>query len=92
MRLFRSQKAAKTVYRRLVFIYGTYLGSTMSATLPAPLTGIFPPLVTPMTNRDTLDLVAFERLIEHVIAGGVEWDFLPGDHGEGPGLGRATSS
>ena len=58
----------------------------MPATLPAPLTGIFPPLVTPLKNRDALDLVAFERLIEHVIAGGVHGVFLLGTTGEGPGL------
>jgi dihydrodipicolinate synthase/N-acetylneuraminate lyase len=58
----------------------------MPAILPAPLTGIFPPLVTPLKNRDALDLPAFERLIEHVIAGGVHGVFLLGTTGEGPGL------
>jgi dihydrodipicolinate synthase/N-acetylneuraminate lyase len=51
-----------------------------------PLTGIFPPLVTPLVNRDTLDVPAFERLIEHVLAGGVHGLFLLGTTGEGPSL------
>jgi 4-hydroxy-tetrahydrodipicolinate synthase len=39
-----------------------------------------------MKNRDTLDLVALEQLIEHVIAGGVNGIFLLGTTGEGPSL------
>ena len=51
-----------------------------------PLTGIFPPLVTPLTDRDTLDVTGFERLTEHVLAGGVHGLFLLGTTGEGPSL------
>ena len=58
----------------------------MATPLPAPLTGIFPPIVTPLSDRDTLDVAAFERLIEHVLAGGVHGLFLLGTTGEGPGL------
>jgi dihydrodipicolinate synthase/N-acetylneuraminate lyase len=58
----------------------------MATPLPAPLTGIFPPIVTPLGDRDTLDVEAFERLIEHVLAGGVHGLFLLGTTGEGPGL------
>lgn len=54
--------------------------------LTTPLAGIFPPLVTPLTDRDTLDVPAFERLIEHVLAGGVHGLFLLGTTGEGPSL------
>lgn len=54
--------------------------------LPKPLTGIFPPLVTPLIDRDTLDVAALERLVEHVLAGGVHGLFLLGTTGEGPSL------
>lgn len=49
-------------------------------------TGIIPPLVTPLTGRDTLDVAGLERLIEHVIAGGVSGLFILGTTGEGPSL------
>jgi 4-hydroxy-tetrahydrodipicolinate synthase len=52
-----------------------------------PLTGIIPPLVTPLLAGDRLDAGGFERLIEHVLAGGVSGLFLLGTTGEGPSLG-----
>ena len=60
-------------------------------TLPnvsGPLRGIVPPLVTPLTDRDTLDVVGLERLVEHVLAGGVQGLFVLGTTGEGPALGH----
>ncbi len=48
--------------------------------------GIIPPLVTPLTDRDTLDQPGLERLIEHVIAGGVHGIFILGSTGEAPSL------
>ena len=51
-----------------------------------PLTGIVPPLVTPMRDRDELDLPGLERLVEHILAGGVAGVFLLGTTGEGPSL------
>lgn len=50
------------------------------------LRGIVPPLITPLKDRDGLDAEAQERLIEHVIAGGVAGVFLLGSTGEGPAL------
>jgi 4-hydroxy-tetrahydrodipicolinate synthase len=52
----------------------------------SPLTGIVPPLVTPLTDRDTLDVAGFECLIERLIAGGVGGLFILGTTGEGPSL------
>lgn len=49
--------------------------------------GIITPLVTPLTGRDTLDVAGLERLVEHVIAGGVSGIFILGTTGEGPSLG-----
>lgn len=54
--------------------------------LSAPLRGIIPPLATPLTEPDRLDLPGLERLIEHVLGGGVHGLFLLGTTGEGPGL------
>lgn len=48
--------------------------------------GIIPPLVTPLLDRDTLDGAGLERMIEHVIAGGIHGIFLLGTTGEGPNL------
>jgi dihydrodipicolinate synthase/N-acetylneuraminate lyase len=55
-------------------------------TLPRPLRGIIPPVLTPLTGRDTLDAPAFERLLEHLIAGGASALFILGSTGEAPGL------
>ncbi|MCC7042363.1 MAG: dihydrodipicolinate synthase family protein [Acidobacteria bacterium] len=50
------------------------------------LRGIVPPLVTPLADRDTLDVAGLERLIEHVLAGGVNGLFILGTTGEAPDL------
>ncbi len=56
------------------------------STLPAPLRGIIPPLVTPLRDRDHLDVPALERLVEHVLAAGVHGIFVLGTTGEFAGL------
>lgn len=48
--------------------------------------GIIPPVITPLSDRDTLDVAGFERLLEHIIAGGVHGLFVLGTTGEGPSL------
>jgi 4-hydroxy-tetrahydrodipicolinate synthase len=48
--------------------------------------GIIPPVVTPLSGRDTLDVAGLERLIEHILDGGVHGLFILGTTGEGPGL------
>jgi 4-hydroxy-tetrahydrodipicolinate synthase len=48
--------------------------------------GVIPPLVTPLCGRDELDLAGLERLVEHVIGGGVHGLFLLGTTGEAPSL------
>ena len=50
------------------------------------LTGIVPPLVTPLTQRDRLDLDGTERLLNRVIDGGVAGVFILGTTGEAPSL------
>jgi 4-hydroxy-tetrahydrodipicolinate synthase len=43
-------------------------------------------MITPLIDRDTLDLPGLERLVEHVLAGGVHGLFILGTTGEGPSL------
>ena len=54
-----------------------------------PLCGIIPPLVTPLKNNETLDAESLERLIEHLIAGGVHGLFILGTTGEEQSLSYA---
>jgi 4-hydroxy-tetrahydrodipicolinate synthase len=54
----------------------------MESNLKLPLRGIIPPLVTPLLNNDSLDLIGLERLIEHTISGGVQGIFVLGTTGE----------
>jgi dihydrodipicolinate synthase/N-acetylneuraminate lyase len=51
-----------------------------------PLTGIIPPMVTPLRGRDELDVAGLEKLVEHILAGGVNGLFILGTTGEGPSL------
>lgn len=51
-----------------------------------PLRGIIPPMVTPLRGRDELDVAGLDRLIEHILAGGVSGLFILGTTGEGPSL------
>lgn len=48
--------------------------------------GIVPPLVTPLSARDDLDSEGLQRLLDHVIAGGVSGVFILGTTGEAPSL------
>lgn len=52
----------------------------------ARLRGILPPLITPLIHRDKLDVGGLERLVEHVVTGGVQGIFILGTSGEGPAL------
>jgi 4-hydroxy-tetrahydrodipicolinate synthase len=60
--------------------------ATPDASERAPLEGIVPPLITPLADRDALDVEGLERLIEHVLAGGVHGIFILGTSGEAPSL------
>src|SRR5260370_24176397 len=55
-------------------------------TLPRPIRGIIPPVLTPLAGRDALDADACERLLDHLITGGVSALFILGSTGEAPGL------
>lgn len=50
------------------------------------LKGIIPPMVTPLKENGRLDDKGLQRLIEHLISGGVHGIFLLGSNGEAPSL------
>lgn len=50
------------------------------------LHGIIPPMITPLKTPHSLDLDGLQRLVAHLLAGGVHGLFLLGTTGEGPGL------
>jgi dihydrodipicolinate synthase/N-acetylneuraminate lyase len=52
----------------------------------ASIRGIIPPMVTPLAGIDELDISGLERLIEHILQGGVHGIFILGTTGEGPAL------
>jgi dihydrodipicolinate synthase/N-acetylneuraminate lyase len=54
--------------------------------LPRPITGIIPPVLTPLLSRDRLDASAFDRLLNFLIDGGSSALFVLGSTGESPGL------
>lgn len=51
-----------------------------------PLEGIIPPMVTPLSDRDVLDYAGLERLVEHLLGGGIHGLFILGTTGEAPSL------
>jgi 2-dehydro-3-deoxy-D-pentonate aldolase len=52
--------------------------------------GIVPSLASPLLDRDSLDQTGLERLVEHVLAGGVHGLFILGTTGEGPMLSHSV--
>ncbi|MCP4887777.1 MAG: dihydrodipicolinate synthase family protein [Planctomycetaceae bacterium] len=53
---------------------------------PSPMHGIIVPLVTPLSHRDAIDVPGMERLLDHVIGGGIHGIFILGTTGEAPSL------
>jgi len=62
------------------------LSSTNYCDMLLPLKGIIPPMITPLKSNDELDRNGVEKLIEHILGGGVHGLFLLGTNGEGPSL------
>lgn len=50
------------------------------------LHGIIPPMITPLIDRDSLDIGGLERLVDRLLGGGVSGIFLLGTTGEAPSL------
>jgi 2-dehydro-3-deoxy-D-pentonate aldolase len=51
-----------------------------------PLSGIIPPVITPLLDNNTLDTAGLEKLIEHLLSGGVHGLFILGTTGEATSL------
>lgn len=57
-----------------------------SSCMESRFQGIIPPMVTPLQHRDQIDVAGLERLIEHILGGGVHGLFILGTTGEAPSL------
>ncbi|MFP3991249.1 dihydrodipicolinate synthase family protein [Streptomyces sp. E11-3] len=51
-------------------------------TLPTPLTGVVPPVCTPLTPDHEVDTASLTRLVDHLVAGGVDALFVLGSSSE----------
>jgi 2-dehydro-3-deoxy-D-pentonate aldolase len=51
-----------------------------------PIQGIIPPVVTPLKNNHQIDIEGLERIIDHLVSGGVHGVFILGTTGEAPSL------
>ena len=60
--------------------------------LRTPLRGIIPPLITPLNADMSLDLKCLERMLRHVIDGGVHGVFILGTTGECSSLSYAVKN
>lgn len=56
------------------------------SSIALPIRGIFPPMVTPLLAQDRLDVAGLERLVAHILSGGVHGLFILGTTGEAPSL------
>ena len=59
---------------------------TTSRLLARPLRGVIVPMVTPLSGCQSLDVPCLERLVEHVLSGGVHGLFVLGTTGEAASL------
>src|SRR5216683_6948183 len=64
----------------------------MAVTPIDELSGVLPALVSPLHKDGTADEAGIKRLVEHVIAGGVNGLLPLGSTGEGASLGERTRS
>ncbi|WP_282794014.1 dihydrodipicolinate synthase family protein [Streptomyces sp. CC224B] len=50
--------------------------------LPTPLTGVVPPVCTPLTPDNEVDVASLERLVDHLVGAGVDALFVLGSSSE----------
>ncbi len=62
---------------------------TKHPSLQLPFRGIIPPMVTPLLDNKTLDRQGLDRLVDHMIQGGVHGIFVLGTTGEATSLSYA---
>ncbi|GHH86953.1 dihydrodipicolinate synthase family protein [Streptomyces sulfonofaciens] len=51
-------------------------------TFPTPMTGVVPPVCTPLTPDNEVDTASLTRLVDHLVAGGVDALFVLGSSSE----------
>jgi dihydrodipicolinate synthase/N-acetylneuraminate lyase len=73
-------------YPRLMLSFSGLSGDALPNKLPRPLRGVITAMVTPLDQDLNLDRKGLERLVEHLIAGGVHGIFILGTTGEAPNL------
>ena len=54
------------------------------------ITGLIPPMVTPLDVQRRLDAAGVRKMVKHLVGGGVDGIFLMGTTGEGPHLSYAV--
>src|SRR5574344_1361170 len=59
------------------------------STPTASFRGIIPPMITPLLYKNQLDVEGLERLVEHMLGGGIHGLFILGTTGEAPSLSYA---
>src|ERR1700754_2663856 len=62
----------------MLSFFGPRQEKRLNHTLPRPLRGVITAMVTPLNRDLSLDRAGLERLIEHLIAGGVHGIFILG--------------
>lgn len=60
--------------------------------IPIPLRGIIPPLITPLNSDNSLDVKSLEKILNHIIEGGVHGVFILGTTGESSSLSYAVKN
>ena len=70
----------------MLSFFGPRQEKRLNHKLPRPLRGVITAMVTPLDQDLSLDQKGLERLIEHLIAGGVHGIFILGTTGEAPNL------
>jgi 4-hydroxy-tetrahydrodipicolinate synthase len=73
-------------YGLMLSFYGLYQETLVNHKSPHPLRGVITAMVTPLDQDLALDRKGLERLIEHLIGGGVHGIFILGTTGEAPNL------
>jgi len=77
-------------YPRLMLSFSGLSGDALPNKLPRPLRGVITAMVTPLDQDLNLDEKGLERLVQHLIAGGVHGIFILGTTGEAPNLPYGT--
>jgi len=88
-RLHRESRQARALFAPRSIptgLYGIISRMTDKEKMLRPLRGVIPPIVTPLSQDRGLDAEGLERLVSHILGGGVHGLFLLGTTGEATDL------